>query len=95
MKRVRIDHGERVTPTTNKHLIRWVEKMANLTQPDHIHWIDGSPAEYNYLCDVLVAAGTFFPLNEKLWPGLLLRPFRRQRRRPRRRPHLYLLALQR
>ena len=24
-------------PTTNKHLIRWVEKMAELTQPNHIH----------------------------------------------------------
>ena len=31
--------------TTNKHLIRWVEKMAELTQPDAIHWIDGSEAE--------------------------------------------------
>src|SRR5882672_10773889 len=56
-------------PTTNKHLIRWVEKMADLTQPDAIHWIDGSQAEYEHLCDVLVEAGTFFPLNEKLWPG--------------------------
>ena len=55
--------------TTNKHLIRWVEKMADLTQPDHIHWIDGSQKEYERLCDTLVEAGTFFPLNEKLWPG--------------------------
>lgn len=56
-------------PTTNKHLIRWVEKMADLTQPNHIHWIDGSQAEYDRLCDVLVEGGTFFPLNEKLWPA--------------------------
>jgi phosphoenolpyruvate carboxykinase (GTP) len=56
-------------PTTNKHLIRWVEKMAELTQPDHIHWIDGSKKEYEHLCDVLIKAGTFFPLNEELWPG--------------------------
>ncbi len=33
-------------PTANKHLIRWVEKMADLTQPDRIHWVDGSQAEY-------------------------------------------------
>jgi hypothetical protein len=46
-------------PTTNKHLIRWVEKMADLTQPDRIHWIDGSQAEYDFLCDQLVKAGTF------------------------------------
>src|SRR5271168_2371424 len=56
-------------PTTNKHLIRWVEKMADLTQPDHIHWIDGSDAENEMLCAQLVKAGTFLRLNEKLWPG--------------------------
>jgi len=59
-------------PTTNKHLIRWVEKMADLTQPDRIHWIDGSQAEYDFLCDQLVKAGTFTKLNEKLWPGCFL-----------------------
>ncbi len=26
--------------TTNKHLIRWVEKMADLAQPEKIHWVD-------------------------------------------------------
>ena len=55
--------------TTNKHLIRWVEKMADLTQPAAIHWIDGSQAEYDWLCDQLVAAGTFTRLNQELWPG--------------------------
>jgi phosphoenolpyruvate carboxykinase (GTP) len=29
-------------PTSNKHLIRWVEKMADLCQPARIHWLDGS-----------------------------------------------------
>jgi phosphoenolpyruvate carboxykinase (GTP) len=56
-------------PTTNKHLSRWVEKMADLCQPDRVHWIDGSQAEYDALCDTLVAAGTFTRLNRKLWPG--------------------------
>jgi phosphoenolpyruvate carboxykinase (GTP) len=56
-------------PTTNKHLIRWVEKMAELCQPERIHWIDGSQAEYDELCDQLVRAGTFTRLNEQLWPG--------------------------
>ena len=55
--------------TTNKHLIRWVEKMAELTQPAAIHWIDGSEEENQYLCDKLVAGGTFTRLNEELWPG--------------------------
>jgi phosphoenolpyruvate carboxykinase (GTP) len=56
-------------PTTNKHLIRWVEKMADLTQPARIHWVDGSQSEYDRLCDQLVKAGTFFPLDNKKWPG--------------------------
>ncbi len=58
--------------TTNKHLIRWVEKMADLCQPEHIHWIDGSEAEYNLLCDRLVEAETFTRLNPELWPGCFL-----------------------
>ena len=37
--------------TTNKHLIRWVEKMADLCQPEAIHWVDGSDAENEYLCN--------------------------------------------
>jgi phosphoenolpyruvate carboxykinase (GTP) len=56
-------------PTTNKHLIRWVEKMADLCRPDSIHWVDGSKAEFDFLCDRLVAAGTFTRLDQKKWPG--------------------------
>ncbi|CAN5567879.1 phosphoenolpyruvate carboxykinase (GTP) [soil metagenome] len=56
-------------PTINKHLVRWVEKMADLCQPAAIHWIDGSQAEYDYLCQQLVNAGTFTRLNQELWPG--------------------------
>jgi phosphoenolpyruvate carboxykinase (GTP) len=55
--------------TQNKHLIRWVEKIADLCQPDSIHWVDGSEEENKRLCQQLVQAGTFIKLNEKLWPG--------------------------
>jgi phosphoenolpyruvate carboxykinase (GTP) len=55
--------------TTNEHLIRWVEKMAELTKPDAIHWVDGSQKEYDELCDLLVRNGTFTRLNQDLWPG--------------------------
>ncbi len=41
--------------TTNKHLIRWVEKMAEMTQPARIHWVDGSQAEYDWLCEEMVS----------------------------------------
>ena len=55
--------------TTNKHLIRWVEKMADLCQPSAIHWVDGSQAENDWMCAKLVEAGTFTKLNQELWPG--------------------------
>ena len=55
--------------TTNKHLLRWVEKTAELTQPSDIHWVDGSDEENVVLCRKLVEAGTFTKLNERLWPG--------------------------
>jgi phosphoenolpyruvate carboxykinase (GTP) len=53
----------------NKNLCKWVEKMAQLTQPEAIHWVDGSQEEYDALCAQMVAAGTFTKLNEDLWPG--------------------------
>jgi phosphoenolpyruvate carboxykinase (GTP) len=55
--------------TTNKHLIRWVEKITDLTQPERIHWVSGSEDEYETLCRQLVGSGTFIKLNEDLWPG--------------------------
>lgn len=53
----------------NKHLIRWVEKMANLTKPDTIHWVDGSQEEYDTLCSEMVDKGMFTKLDPDLWPG--------------------------
>ena len=53
----------------NAHLLNWVEKMANLTKPDAIHWVDGSPEEDAVLKAQMVAGGTFTKLNEELWPG--------------------------
>jgi phosphoenolpyruvate carboxykinase (GTP) len=55
--------------STNKNLLKWVEKMAVLCQPEAIHWVDGSQAEYDALCDAMVEGGTFTKLNEDLWPG--------------------------
>src|ERR1700677_912565 len=53
----------------NKHLLRWVEKMVELTKPAAIHWVDGSQDEYDTLCAQMVESGTFTKLNEDLWPG--------------------------
>src|SRR5437773_2073749 len=61
--------GAALPLSENKHLLRWVEKMARLTKPAAIHWVDGSAAENELLCSQMVASGTFIKLNERLWPG--------------------------
>src|ERR1700677_1111072 len=53
----------------NDHLLKWVEKMAHLTRPKAIPWVDGSREENDFLCELMVEKGTFIKLNEKLWPG--------------------------
>ena len=47
----------------NTKLIQWVEEVASLTQPDQIHWCDGSRSEYDALCELLVKAGSLKKLN--------------------------------
>ena len=64
-------HGRNpaVPLSKNEHLLRWVEKMAELAKPTAIHWIDGSQEEIDILRREMVASGTLLKLNEKLWPG--------------------------
>ncbi|WP_114636169.1 phosphoenolpyruvate carboxykinase (GTP) [Polynucleobacter necessarius] len=47
----------------NKRLIEWVGEVAALTKSDAIRWCDGSQAEYDELCELLVKAGVFKRLN--------------------------------
>jgi phosphoenolpyruvate carboxykinase (GTP) len=59
-------------PTTHQKLVAWVEEMAQLTQPDDIHWCDGSAEEYDRLCVALVEAGTFERLDDAKRPNSYL-----------------------
>lgn len=58
--------------TKNQKLVAWVEKMAELCQPDSVYWCDGSKEEYDNLCSLLVKKGTFIKLNEKKRPNSYL-----------------------
>ncbi len=58
--------------TKNKKLIAWVEQFAALTEPDSIHWCDGSVEEYDHLCQTLVESGTFERLSEAKRPNSYL-----------------------
>ncbi|MGD0253477.1 MAG: phosphoenolpyruvate carboxykinase (GTP) [Verrucomicrobiota bacterium] len=63
---------QNVPNTTNQNLIAWVKQMADLCQPEHIHWCDGSAEENQMLCDLMVKSGTFVKLDEKKRPGSYL-----------------------
>jgi phosphoenolpyruvate carboxykinase (GTP) len=59
-------------PTKNQRLLAWVDDMAELTQPDDIHWCDGTAEEYDALAQKLVDAGTFEKLSEAKRPNSYL-----------------------
>ena len=59
-------------PTRNKHLLEWVEEVAARTQPDDVHWCDGSAEEYDALARMLVEAGTFEKLSDAKRPNSYL-----------------------
>ena len=59
-------------PTRNKALLKWVEEVAAVTQPDAVHWCDGSAEEYDALAHVLVDAGTFERLSDAKRPNSYL-----------------------
>jgi len=56
----------------NTKLRGWVEEMVALCKPDQVHWCDGSQAEYDLLCEQMVASGTFIRLNSAKRPNSFL-----------------------
>ena len=61
--------GPRTAPTTHARLLRWVRETAELTQPDRVEWVDGSPEEWTRITDQLVENGTFVRLNPEKKPN--------------------------
>lgn len=53
-------------------LAAWVEEIRELTQPDSVHWVDGSRAENDWLLRGLVDEGKLIKLNPEWRPGSYL-----------------------
>ncbi|MFO1377618.1 MAG: phosphoenolpyruvate carboxykinase (GTP) [Steroidobacteraceae bacterium] len=51
---------------------QWVDEVARLTQPDRIHWCDGSEAEAASLRDTMLARGDLVRLNQETHPDCYL-----------------------
>jgi len=58
--------------TKNQNLIKWIQKSAELCQPDRIVWVDGSEEEKTRLTRQAVDDGTLLELNQEKWPGCYL-----------------------
>jgi len=64
---IRLD--PRPAPSAHRALNDWVEDIAAQTQPDAIHWCDGSDAEAEALAEQMVESGTLVRLNPELRPN--------------------------
>jgi len=53
-------------------LNQWVESVARLTQPEKIHWCDGSDAENQSLIELMLNTGDLVKLNEETHPNCYL-----------------------
>lgn len=75
MNTVAMAPGEKIegiandAPTTHQKLIDFVTTIAELTQPQDVHWVDGSEAEHTRLTDHLVEAGTLTRLTSPDFPN--------------------------
>ena len=55
-------------PTTNTHLLAWVDDVAKMCKPDQIYWVDGSDEEAKALTEEAVSTGVLIPLNQQKRP---------------------------
>lgn len=59
-------------PEISRGVADWVESVRQLTQPDRVHWCDGSDAEYRSLMAELTQRGELTTLNQETFPGCSL-----------------------
>jgi phosphoenolpyruvate carboxykinase (GTP) len=58
--------------TNHKDLLAWLRDVVELCKPENVYVCDGSPDDYERMCDLLVKQGTFTRLNDSLRPNCYL-----------------------
>jgi phosphoenolpyruvate carboxykinase (GTP) len=58
--------------TTYKKLKKWIDQVAELTQPDEIYWCNGSDEEFDVMARKLESEGGFSRLNPETHPNCWL-----------------------
>jgi phosphoenolpyruvate carboxykinase (GTP) len=56
----------------NTKLQTWVDECVHLTQPDNVHWCDGSEEEYQKLLTLMYQQGVMHKMNQDEYPGCIL-----------------------
>ena len=57
--------------TKNPNVLKWVDEMVALTQPDEVVWIDGSDEQIAALTKEALSTGEMMELNQEKLPGCL------------------------
>ncbi len=58
--------------TQNMHVVKWIDEMAAMTQPDKIVWIDGTEEQAEALRAEACSTGEIIKLNQELLPNCYL-----------------------
>ena len=64
--------GEKLM-TTNNSVLKWVEKIKEIVNPENVVWIDGSEEQLNNLREEACEKGEIIKLNQEKLPGCYLR----------------------
>jgi phosphoenolpyruvate carboxykinase (GTP) len=72
MATITMDVGSTTSNHRHPKLTRWVEEVARMCKPDHIHWCDGSPEEYQEMLRLMVQTGVAIPLDADKRPNSFL-----------------------
>ena len=61
-----------MAPTTNQHILDWIDRCVKLCRPEQVVWIDGSEEQLEALRQEAFATGELIQLNQEKMPGCVL-----------------------